>query len=422
MSEAIDTDVVLAKETAANALALAAVQRAAEVEALHDANAAAFAAREAAVAAREAKVAEAELSAQQSASEIENLRAQLRELQEKPPVDSKHAAPAAKQFVTMSLEEMADFRAQLGKLAAARGAAEKLAVELVRELQKPRRAGGGARATASAAGGTAAMEYHIDISEEEHAEILRRRRGLESRGVSARDAQSNGLQSVRADAVAAKELLASIERDDPTGVADALQRGADLDAFSDEETGGGALHCAVRSGSEKAAACLLETMQSRLAKQQHSFDLQLGLLRQRCRKQVDGPDHSGRSPLAQLLQRSSPGVELAVKLLKSKADPLQPDASGATPFHECARSGHLQIIKLLLQETSGAALAAADNKGRSGLHYAAMEGRRETVVLLLQVKANARNADEDGCRPVELATAAGHEEVAALLATAAPGE
>lgn len=435
MSEALD--IAVAKETAANALAAAAAQAAAEAadakasaDAAQDAavvREAAAVAREAAAAAREAAAAEAERAAaaaneaaQQSSSEIEKLRAQLRDLQDKSQVERKEAVPASNGSM-ISLEEMVDFRTQLEKLAAARGAAEKLAAELMRELQKSGSEGGGGRAIVSAGHGTSSVEYHIEFTQEEHAEILRRRRELAPQGLSSKGTQSDGLQLALKDA-AAQELLASIERDDAAGVADALQRGADLDTVADAEAGGGALHCAVRRGSEKAAACLLDSMQSHMAKQHHRFDLQLELLRHRSRRLVDGPDLSGRSPLAQLLRSSSPGEELAAKLLKAKADPLQRDACGATPFHECARSGHLQILKVLLQATRGAVLAAADSKGCTGLHYAAMEGRRETVELLLQVKADASSADEDGRRPVVLAAAAGHDEVAALLAKAAPEE
>merc|ERR1719336_1305216 len=125
---------------------------------------------------------------------------------------------------------------------------------------------------------------------------------------------------------------------------------------------------------------------------------------------------SWRSPLTQLLRSASPSTEVVVKLLNAKADARQRGAAGATPLHECARGGHLELLKVLLQVTRGAGLADVDDEGRTGLHYAAKEGHRAAVDLLLRVGSDPRGVDENGLRPAEVAAAAGHQELAELLA------
>lgn len=63
-------------------------------------------------------------------------------------------------------------------------------------------------------------------------------------------------------------------------------------------------------------------------------------------------------------------------LLERQALPDQADEDGLTPLHHCARSGHLDIARLLLN--AGAARDPLTAGGAAPLHWAAAYGHVET--------------------------------------------
>jgi len=178
------------------------------------------------------------------------------------------------------------------------------------------------------------------------------------------------------------------------------------------------LHVALANASGEAAKFILEQGSKWAANHKYLYELQGELLERQMSAFVNGEDNSGCTPLQALCQRSEPGKEeegVIVSLLEASADPMSRDASGITPFIECARSGNIPIMRLLLQITRGAVLLDSDDQSRSALHWSVTTAKKDAVELLLKVKADSDVADIDGKTALEVATAAGHEEIVKLL-------
>jgi len=194
-----------------------------------------------------------------------------------------------------------------------------------------------------------------------------------------------------------------------------------------------------------------------------------------CQDGGEPPPESTRSPEAQpqltreqitMLEMAAKGDTAAVKdLLDKGVDVNMRGLDRNTPIMEAAFAGHLETVKLLLnngadlsaQKNDGAtvvtldgghaeigalfkdvaslvnASSRGDNKvieeliskgtpvngldqfGHSALSEAAWNGRTQTVKLLLDKGANPNIKKSDGQSPLELATGQGHKEIVALL-------
>jgi len=71
-------------------------------------------------------------------------------------------------------------------------------------------------------------------------------------------------------------------------------------------------------------------------------------------------------------------------------DPNVKDNEGATPLHNAAWRGHLDVVKLLLEH--GADPNVKDNAGNTPLHNAARRGRLDVVKLLLEYRNRRQHA------------------------------
>jgi ankyrin repeat protein len=85
------------------------------------------------------------------------------------------------------------------------------------------------------------------------------------------------------------------------------------------------------------------------------------------------------------------------------------------PLHSAAAAGRADIVQLLLE--SGADANARQQGGFIALHAAAQNGDHAMVKLLLDHGADAAAATDDGRTAADIADAAGHPEVVALLTT-----
>jgi len=175
------------------------------------------------------------------------------------------------------------------------------------------------------------------------------------------------------------------------------------------------LQAAIVSGALEAAKFLCAEGQKWTKKRQFMFELQGQLLERDLGRFINGRDHDGRGALSLLCSASKSSRESVILLLESQADPMQRDFRGLTPLTDCARTGNVAMMKLLLGATRGAALHSTDDENCSALHWAAKEGQLETVDLLVKAGVDAEAADMEGRTAADVAREAGHDEVADLL-------
>ena len=88
-------------------------------------------------------------------------------------------------------------------------------------------------------------------------------------------------------------------------------------------------------------------------------------------------------------------------------------ALGATPLYIAAKEGHVAVAKVLLD--NGAAIDAKADDAGAPLSIAARNGHLEMVKLLLEQGAAVDGADASGSTPLYFAAKEGHAAVVALL-------
>eukprot|EP00730_Choanoeca_flexa_P018186 TRINITY_DN8831_c0_g2_i1.p1 TRINITY_DN8831_c0_g2~~TRINITY_DN8831_c0_g2_i1.p1 ORF type:complete len:659 (+),score=167.74 TRINITY_DN8831_c0_g2_i1:168-2144(+) len=119
--------------------------------------------------------------------------------------------------------------------------------------------------------------------------------------------------------------------------------------------------------------------------------------------------------LAMLFEAIMEGDLLMVRELSSDTDLVSgQDLLGTNAIHVCARENRMETL-LFLHEECEASLDVTDLAGRTPLMYAAEEGHVDMCKVLLDYHCNAAARDRAGYRADELATLAGHDDVAELL-------
>jgi ankyrin repeat protein len=176
--------------------------------------------------------------------------------------------------------------------------------------------------------------------------------------------------------------------------------------------------------TEKIAAILTASARGETAKVQEM--LESGDLTFACK------DRMGRTPLH---IASSEGHEDLVKhLLSLKADPTAKDKLGNTPFNDCVRSKHDNVVSLMRKDdpnisfklggnetgvlmcqaafhnniedikrlvVNGVDPNESDYDGRTALHLAASQGNITVMTYLIEVKANIMCRDRFNGTPLE---------------------
>jgi len=90
---------------------------------------------------------------------------------------------------------------------------------------------------------------------------------------------------------------------------------------------------------------------------------------------------------------------------------------GNTPLHYAATRGHLQVIKVLVEERNPyrANVNAQNNDGGSPLHSAAYNGHKDAVAQLISSGADSNVEDNKGNTPLHSAACYGHKDAIAQL-------
>ena len=95
------------------------------------------------------------------------------------------------------------------------------------------------------------------------------------------------------------------------------------------------------------------------------------------------------------------------------ADINATDPDGFTPLHLAARSGHANVVAVLLAK--GADVNATDHIGETPLHLAANEGRQEIAEKLLAAGADVNAKGDNGWTPMRVASYCRHRRVIFVL-------
>ena len=109
-------------------------------------------------------------------------------------------------------------------------------------------------------------------------------------------------------------------------------------------------------------------------------------------------------------------VEIVKLLLEDpRVDVRAVDKTGCSALHHAAVKGHVEVVKLFLEDHR-VDVRAVDEDGWSALHDAATEGHVEMVKLLLEdPRADANAKTNDGNTPLHLAASKNHHKVVRLL-------
>ena len=183
------------------------------------------------------------------------------------------------------------------------------------------------------------------------------------------------------------DFFAAIQRDNANGVRALLARGFDPNTVSPKGEYG--LFLALREPSFKVIDALLESPAT----------------------QVDVRTARDESPL--MLAALKGYMEVCRKLIARDADVNKP---GWTPLHYAATSGHVDIMRLLLD--NNAYIDAASPNGSTPLMMAAMYGTTDAVKALLDAGADPSLKNSLGLSAIDFARQVERDDAVALIAAA----
>lgn len=184
-----------------------------------------------------------------------------------------------------------------------------------------------------------------------------------------------------------EDFFGAIQRDDAVVVRGLLARGFDPNTVSPQ--GDHALIVALREPALKVVAALLESPQTR----------------------AEVRTNKDESPLMLAALRGY--VEVCKLLIARDADVNKP---GWTPLHYAATGGHIDAMRLLLD--NHAYIDAASPNGSTPLMMASMYGTLDAVKLLLEAGADPGLKNVQGLTAIDFARKVQREETVLLVAAA----
>jgi len=139
---------------------------------------------------------------------------------------------------------------------------------------------------------------------------------------------------------------------------------------------------------------------------------QLALLLMRQRADPDLGDEEGFTPLH--LAAVSGRDDIATGLIRGKATVNCVSTQGLTPLHLMAGEGHHVVGDLLLQHNAEVDVPD-ETRGMTAVHFAALNGQQTAMRLLLEHHAGATTSDKAGCTPTHWACQRGHTAIVEIL-------
>lgn len=194
-----------------------------------------------------------------------------------------------------------------------------------------------------------------------------------------------GLSAARAGSY--EDWFVAVKRDDPKAIVELLQRGFDPNAL--DPSGRPALFIALEEGAVKVADVLVDFPKTN----------------------VEWRSPKDESPL--MMASLKGHTALVRKLIARDAHVNKP---GWAPLHYAATGGHLEIMRILLEEH---AFIDAESPNRTTpLMMAAHYGSTAAVKLLLEEGADATMRNELGLSAVEFAQRGNRKDAADMIAAA----
>ena len=182
-----------------------------------------------------------------------------------------------------------------------------------------------------------------------------------------------------------EDFFKAINQDDFSQVRRLLVRG--FDANTTDPSGQTGLHLALREPSLKSALVLIEWPKT----------------------DVNQLNSQGESPLMLAVIKGQ--AEIAAKLLEKKADV---NKTGWTALHYAASAGHLDLIRLLLENS--AYIDAESPNRTTPLMMAARYGSAAAVKLLLDQDADPHLKNQQGLTALDFAQQGNRSDAADLIA------
>merc|ERR1719276_374109 len=107
--------------------------------------------------------------------------------------------------------------------------------------------------------------------------------------------------------------------------------------------------------------------------------------------------------------------------LKMRPHSKQRGLTYVPPVHGAAEDGKAEWLHWAGEKSKASVCDALDRNQQTPLHYAAAAGQPSSCAVLLKFKADPLLRDAKGRTPLSLAEAAGHNGVAAMMRSRAPG-
>jgi len=130
---------------------------------------------------------------------------------------------------------------------------------------------------------------------------------------------------------------------------------------------------------------------------------------------LDAAASASNQLLTPLHTAATMGDQRAVAmLLRAGASVHTLTSRGATPLHKAAVRGHVDVLRMLVEE-GGALVEVTDDVGRTPLHWAAFYHRVPAVTALRELGADPHQIDRFGSSSFTLATKKNYTDVIAAL-------